>query len=372
MNSKTAAIVCACFTFSVSQASSAQVPKGSTAQRVGDAGFPALKFSRWVEPKEHSFSVEIPQGWAIEGGVNWLSQIDPQQFVRLTSPNGKINVYLGDPELLTREVPTPAGRQQTGVNEGQVFRSPSGGPAMLERWRTGSEYAQEHVMWRLCRAPQWVSVKELPEVTRTMATAIADEIQRFNPNLRGTASAGEATYTCGDMQGATFSTTFLMGEGMPIQVWGVYRLVGFQSSDPLHTMEARYIMEHLLATLTVDPQWQAELERKTVQLTGAVIQMQNAAVQSALAASRQQNETLSRMNHPNAGVPSRSSAGIGGSRSGRDVNTTLGTAHVCDAIGRCASVSNTADSYYMDHSGNVRAGSAGSPPDNSGVWSRLY
>jgi hypothetical protein len=37
------------------------------------------------------------------------------------------------------------------------------------------------------------------------------------------------------------------------------------------------------------------------------------------------------------------------------------------------SVSNTADSYYMDHSGNVRAGSAGStPPDNSGVWSRLY
>jgi hypothetical protein len=51
----------------------------------------------------------------------------------------------------------------------------------------------------------------------------------------------------------------------------------------------------------------------------------------------------------------------------------MGTVHVCDAIGRCATVSNTADSYYMDHSGNVRAGSAGGgAPDNSGVWSRLY
>jgi hypothetical protein len=372
MNWKTAAILSACFTISASPGAGAQGSKGSTARRLDDGEFPALRFIKWVEPKEHSFSVEIPQGWAVQGGVNWLGQIDPQQFVRLTSPNGKINVYLGDPEIMTREVPTPAGRQQTGVNEGQVFRSPSGGPALLESWHTGSQYAQEHVAWRFCRDPQWVTVKELPDVTRAMATAIAGEIQRFNPNIRGTASAGEATYVCGDMQGAAFATTFLMGEGMPIQVWGVYRLVGFQSSDPLHTMEARYIMEHLLATLEVDPHWQAELDRKTMQLTGAVIQMQNAAVQSALAASRQQNETLSRMNHPNAGVPSRSSTGIGGSSSGRGVNTTLGTAHVCDAIGRCATVSNTADSYYMDHSGSVRAGSAGSPPDNSGVWSRLY
>jgi hypothetical protein len=205
-----------------------------------------------------------------------------------------------------------------------------------------------------------------------MAAAIADEIRAYNVNLSGTASAGEATYTCGDSQGATFATTFIVGQGGPIQIWGVYRLAGFQSSDPLHTMEARYIMEHLLATLVIDPQWQDQLNRRTRQVTGSVMEMQNSATQAALAASRQQNETLSRMNHPNAGVPSRSSASIGGTSGGRDVNTTLGTAHVCDAIGRCATVSNTADSYYMDHSGNVRAGSAGSPPDNSGVWSRLY
>jgi hypothetical protein len=340
-------------------------------RRPSDDGFPALRFAKWVEPKERAFSIEVPQGWAVEGGVNWLSQIDPEGFVRLRSPDGKINVFFGDPEILTREVPTPAGRMQTGVNEGQVFRSPSGGPAMLERYLTGTQYAKEHVTWRLCRSPNWVTEKDLPEVSQALGAAIEPEARKYN--IHGTANAGEVTYTCGDMQGAAFATTFIVGQGGPIQIWGVYRVAGFQSADPLHSMEARYIMEHLLATFVIDQRWQDDLDRRTMQLTGSVMSMQNAATEASLAASRQQNETLSRLNHPNAGVPSRSTSGIGGSSSGRDVNTTLGTAHVCDAIGRCATVSNTADSYYMDHSGNVRAGSAGStPPDNSGVWSRLY
>lgn len=337
-----------------------------------DPGFPEIRFYRWVEPKERSFSVEVPRGWSVEGGVNWLSSIDPQNFVRLQSPNKKITVFLGDPQLLSRQVPTQMGRMQTGVNEGQIFRTPSGGPALLERYRSGQDYAKQHVAWRLCKNPQWVVAEDKPELSRAMAAAIHSESRKYN--LAANSSAGEVTYTCGTMQGAVNATTFIVGEGGPIQVWGIYRIAGFQSGDLLHSMEARYVMEHLLASFTVDQAWNANLERRTRELTGSVLSMQNASTQASLAASRQQNETLSRLNHPNAGVPSRSTARIGGSRaSGRDENVTLGTARVCDAIGRCKTVSNTADSYYMDHSGNVRAGSAGNaPPDNTGVWSRLY
>jgi hypothetical protein len=259
---------------------------------------------------------------------------------------------------------------QSGVNEGQIFRTPAGGPAMLQRYMTGVQYAMQHTTWRMCAQPRWVTSKNLPEVSRAMGDAIEPEARKFN--VSAMADAGEVTYTCGDAQGATFATTVTAGHNNPIEIWGVYRVAGFLSEDPLHSMEARYIMEHLLASVVTDPQWQDALDRKTMQVTGGVMSMQNAATQSALAASRQQNETLARLNHPNAGVPSRSTSGIGGSSGGRDVNTTLGTAHVCDAIGRCATVSNTADSYYMDHSGNVRAGTASSAPDNTGVWSRLY
>lgn len=345
----------------------------ASAQRSKPAPAPTrIQFVRWTEPREHAFSLEVPRGWSVQGQLTYLSPIDPQSFVRVQSPDKKITVVFGDPELLTREVPTQMGRMQAGVNEGQIFRTQTGGPAMLQRYMTGREYAKAHVTWRLCPNPKWVVERDLPDVSRAMAAAIAPEAARYN--LRVNASSGQATFTCGTAQGGLDATTILVGEGGPIQMWSVYRVAGFQSGDPLRTMEARYVMEHMSASHVVDPAWQAALDEKARQLTGAVMSMQNAAVQASLAASRQQNETLARLNHPNTFTPNRGGGGgRGRSGSGSEVNTTLGTARVCDAIGRCATVSTSNDSYYMDHSGNVRAGTtSGSAPDNTGVWSRLY
>lgn len=332
-----------------------------------------LRFVRWTEPKERSFSLEVPRGWAVESGVNWLSEVDPQRFIRLRSPDQKITVFFGDPELLTRQVPTPMGRIQAGgVNEGQVFRTQTGGPALLQRYMSGEEYAKAHTVWRTCPQPNWVTSRDLPEMARAMADAVAPEARRFNliPEVR----SGEVTFTCGKMQGATQATTMLLGRGGPIQLWNIYRVAGFFSSNPLQTMEARYVMEHLAATFQDNPRWIAELERRSMEITGAVMKMQDAAVQASLAASRQQNETLSRLTHSNTYSPSSAArARQSSGRNRKEVNSTLGTAHVCDAIGRCSTVSTSSDSHYMDHSGRVRSGTtAGSPPDNSGVWSRLY
>jgi len=154
----------------------------------------------------------------------------------------------------------------------------------------------------------------------------------------------------------------------PTQVWGVQGVGVFLSADPMRSMQARYILEHMLATKQNEPQWEQAYEQRVVQLTGAVISMQNAALQAQMSAARSASDTLSRLNHPNAGVNVRP-----GERRASSVNTTLGTRDVCDAVGRCKSVSNDADSYFMDHSGNVVAGRAGgAPPDNSGVWSPTY
>jgi hypothetical protein len=75
-----------------------------------------------------------------------------------------------------------------------------------------------------------------------------------------------------------------------------------------------------------------------------------------------------RLNHPNQRVNVRP-----GERKSSGINTILGTKEICDAIGRCQSVSNDYDTYYMDHSGNVKpVGPGGAPPDHSGVWSPTY
>ncbi len=201
-----------------------------------------------------------------------------------------------------------------------------------------------------------------------MTDAVAPYARSYGASVQ--ASAGEVSYMCGAAQGAVFAATMITSsKAGPIQVWMVYRVAGFQSTDPLRTMVARYVMEHMLATVRLDPRWNAAVEDRARRLTGMVISMQNAATQAALAASRQQNETLARLNHPNPGVPRRTAGG--GSSSG--VNTILGTRHVCDAIGRCQTVPIGDGNVFVDHSGNFRTGPAsGGPPDNSGVWSPAY
>jgi excinuclease UvrABC ATPase subunit len=127
-------------------------------------------------------------------------------------------------------------------------------------------------------------------------------------------------------------------------------------------------MEHMLGTFRANPRWEQAYEQRIKEVTGAVISMQNAATQVQLNAAQRASDDLARLNHPNAGVNVRP-----GSTRSSSVNTTLGTRDVCDALGRCATVSNDAETIFMDHSGNVRAGRAGgAPPDNSGVWSPTY
>jgi len=134
-------------------------------------------------------------------------------------------------------------------------------------------------------------------------------------------------------------------------------------------MLGRYVMEHTMETWAVDPEWERAYQRRINDVTGQVIGMHNAlSAQPRRFSAQSASSTLGQLNHPNPGVHVRP-----GERRPTSINTTLGTKQVCDAIGRCQSVSTSNDAYFMDHSGNVRVGRAGgAPPDNSGVWPQTY
>lgn len=323
-----------------------------------------LQFVLWHDPAENSFTIEVPEGWHVMGGVNWVGPTNAQHFVRAQSPDGAIRVYIGDPEIVPRQVPNAFSWMQTGAGEGQMFRTPSGDPALLSRFLTGAEYAKQHALWRLCRQPQWVRAVDLPELSQTMTAAIQPEAASWG--AQAMASAGEASFFCGTQQGQVTAITVL-GSGPMVQVWSVLKVHAFLCSDPLKSMQARYAMEHMAGSFKVNPQWNASYEQRVRQITGSIISMQNATVQASLAASRQAQQTLSRLNHPNEGVHVRpGDVKIASPARGSDY-------YVSDALGRSGYVSGTADSYFMDHSGNLSAGRAGGlPPDNTGVWSPVF
>jgi hypothetical protein len=329
------------------------------------SGTGRVAFAPWVEPRERSFTVDVPRGWQVNGGLNWTGPIDPQLFVHAKTADGKAEIFVGDPEILPRQVPSQISSMQSGVREGGVFRTPSGGRALLQRYLTGTEFARLHVGQRLCRQPRWLREAGQPDLARDVSAAIAPEARAYG--VMATANAGEAGFTCGDALGYAAATTVLVqSPSSPLQFWAVFTVAGFKTSDPARAMEARFIMEHMVATLKRDPAWERAWEQRVRQVTGSVISMQNAATQASLRAARNAADTLARLNHPNAGV-SRPAE-----RPGSRVNTVLGTRDVCDAIGRCKTVSNDAETVFMDHSGNVARGRAGgAPPDNTGVWAPM-
>ena len=336
-------------------------PEVTAPQSPGSFDF---QFVAWQEPSEASFTVEVPQSWHVTGGVNWVGPTNAQGFVRAQSPDGAARIYLGDPEIVPRQVPNALSLIQTGAAEGQMFRTPSGDPALMYRFLSGAQYAKQYALWRLCRQPQWVRETDLPDLSQSMTATVQPEAQSWG--AQAVASAGETSFFCEGQQGHVTAITIL-GSSPMVQVWSILKVYGFICSDPLKSMQARYVMEHMAATFNVDPGWNWAYEQRVRQITGSIISMQNASLQASLAASRQAQQTLSRLNHPNEGVHVRpGEVKIASPARGSDY-------YVSDALGRSGYVSGTADSYFMDHSGNISAGRAGGlPPDNTGVWSPVF
>src|SRR5580700_3002783 len=53
-------------------------------------------WSQFQDPFEHAFALDVPQGWTVQGGLFRLGYSDERPMVDLRSPDGAIEIRLGD------------------------------------------------------------------------------------------------------------------------------------------------------------------------------------------------------------------------------------------------------------------------------------
>jgi hypothetical protein len=326
----------------------------------------AVTFLTWKEPYEAAYTLGVPRGWKITGGILRRSPVDVRSAVSVVSPDEAIRLFIGDNDLIARREPDAATRI-AGLREGQVYSE-----TLIGRYLTGVQFAQAYPAWKLCRRPEVIQSGVLRHETETVNAQVAQYGRSMGSAAM--ASVGEAIFRCAEGEGFVMATTLLArpASGPGVSMWFVYQLAGFVTRDPAQGYFAKYILSSMLASLKMNREWEAKAAQAAGQYANAMMQMSNAVTQTAIQHARQQaaQGSAGGWNHPNTGsVPKITRDPAVEQR--RD-NANRGSRQVCDDLGTCRSVDNSWTHVWRDHSGNVRPGPAsGYPPDYSGQWTQM-
>jgi hypothetical protein len=323
----------------------------------------------WQDPIERAFTVNVPRGWKIGGGTHRNSKMDARNYVSAESPDGKIRVWMDDPDVLPRQAPHPM-YYRLGWTEGRTVQGPAG-PMFIERFKTGAQFAQEFTAQKLCKSAQVLSAFDLRNETQQMNASIARAAASAHVQVQ--ASAGELVYRCGEKSGYTFSVTidaYTTAQGP--HTWSVEKLAGYLADKPDIDV-ARAILNVMITSFKIDANWQARYEREIQDTTGALMQISNQVTQRSMQMAQQslqqnmrqvqqrqqQIDQISKMRQDSFNRQMNSQSNI----AQRWSDITLGQIHGCDDIGNCSTQSNDYQNHWVAPNGSVVGGpSDGSPP----------
>ncbi len=232
------------------------------------SGTPSANLA-WVsfqDPFEQAFTIDVPKGWTVKGGLFRLGYSDHRAMVDITSPDGKVNVRLGDVSIPTYFLPNQFHR------EGEVYDLGAQAQGIVARFRSGQDFASLYGKSRfssICQAlTQQPSdapppYKADPPAASTGATQISD---------------GQVTYACATAQGPRTAYAYTQTAFFNT-LWQVLSIASFVAPTD-QVAVAQNIISRGGKTLKFAPEW---------------IQKQNELDQEALVYQRQRQQARMRI-----------------------------------------------------------------------------
>jgi hypothetical protein len=220
-----------------------------------------MGWTSFLDPFEQAFSVEIPQGWKVHGGLFRMGFSDERPMVDLISPDGRINVRLGDVSIPTYTQPNPY-----HTREGETYDLGAQAQLVVARYRTGPEFA---VMYSHVRFYQ--DCHDAAGDAGDLGFTIPDYIPSEGPAPNS--SAGAIAYQCGS--GANQRIAFAYAKtAQGSGIWSVPTMGSFLS-PPDKVAVAREVLLHCAQTFKLNPTW----IEKQKQMDAYAIQYQHARQQ---------------------------------------------------------------------------------------------
>ncbi len=322
-----------------------------------------LAFTPWRDPREGAFTMNVPQGWKVQGGLVRSSAIDPHPVVFAISPDRRIQIFYGDPNLIPREVPNRL-TAFARIREGQTTRASWGGPVLMARYESGAQFSRDYVGSQLCRTPQITGGGTLQDATRQLNAAAVNYGRTQGAEAQ--AWVGDTDFRCGAQAGYVRASTVLAGSatGQGVGMWFVMELTGFLA-DPSEAAEARNVLNTMAGSFQIDPQWEARQAQTTRDVTGAVTRAQHQM--SAVIAQNARQQAQSNQIDVMSGWEARNK--VMDKVMQRDSDTRLGITTVTDNVtGTSHTVSNDYNQYWTRPDGAIQGTNTDTPPDYSSGW----
>jgi hypothetical protein len=267
----------------------ALVPAAALAQSAPPA------WTRFVDPTENAFAFDVPQGWAVKGGVRRVSPLIAQVWLSAVSPDGATQFFIGDPSVPGFVLPKPNQAEGTTVPS----LSPRLPPGVALGYRPGAEFAKYYGPKGLaaagCTGAALTGAQALPDLARAQydrATEMARGVTirgGFTPPQQ---EAGIATFTC-QSAGRPLAAGVAADTGQPnatIGTWTVSVIAGYLTA-PGQEAWAQASLNRMLASRQFNPQWDEAMRQ---QLQNALTQ-QNQQADQAMALMQQQSQQFAAM-----------------------------------------------------------------------------
>jgi len=215
-------------------------PASGTGQAAEPAQGASVSWTQFQDPFEKAFTVDVPQGWTVKGGLFRLGYSDERTMVDLASPDGSIEIRLGDVAIPSYVAPGP------NHPEGSIYDLGAQAQMVVARYRTGPQFAvlYSHARFgKLCQNPQ---------TDTTLAALTVPDYVPAAPGT-GTASAGQIAYRCDTTAGPRL--VFAYAKTIPVgQLWQVAALVSFVA-PPDQAGTAQSLAQHCAQSFRLNPAW---------------------------------------------------------------------------------------------------------------------
>ena len=205
-----------------------------------------VQWVKFQDPFEHAFTVDVPKGWTAKGGLFRLGYSDARPMIDLLSPDGRINIRLGDVAIPAYFVPNQFHR------EGETYDLGAQAQLTVAHYRSGQEYAAAYARSRF----KSVCANLSPQAVDSDA-AVRDYIpEEIAPEKW---SAGQASYSCGS--GREAKTAYGYAKTALYQgFWTVEALVSFAApADQVSLVRA--IVARTSQSFQINPDWKEYQKR---------------------------------------------------------------------------------------------------------------